>query len=355
MIWLLVASVAVQAIYYLLLFSRLAGYQGGYVPETNKKSSIVICYRNESENIDKTLPSVLEQEFSEALLVNDNSADTTLDLLNKYKQEGVKVITIDKNTLGKKEALLQGILASKNNSIILTDADCIPRSRDWAKILSSIDAPFVIGYGPMKKGSGMVGLFSRYETYMTALQYLSYALAGIPYMGVGRNMKIEKNILLEHQNKILGKHLASGDDDLMINALSTGSNTKICIDPDSFVYSSSKSNLKAFLNQKTRHISTAPYYKNIHKIMLSVFSASQLLFFVVFILGMVSGTISIAFGVSMLVTKWVIQQSVNYFAMKKLEEDDLFWKFPALDILFFVYLLIVPVYYLFNKKNTSWS
>jgi len=69
---------------------------------------------------------------------------------------------------------------------------------------------------------------------------------------------------LEGKNKLKGSHLASGDDDLMINALANGQNTSICIHPESFMYSNPKTSLRSFLTQKTRHISTSVYYKPIH-------------------------------------------------------------------------------------------
>ena len=43
------------------------------------------------------------------------------------------------------------------------------------------------------KKAGMLNKLIRFETFHTALQYLSYALAGIPYMGVGRNLSYKKD------------------------------------------------------------------------------------------------------------------------------------------------------------------
>jgi glycosyltransferase involved in cell wall biosynthesis len=355
MIVVIIICLVIQCAFYLLIFSRLALYNIVGKRAQSKKTSIVVCYRNEENNIERTLPYILEQDSDEVILVNDCSSDQSLEIMNKYVSDQVKVISNTQNSKGKKQALLSGIKASKNNSILLTDADCIPVSKKWSLIMSSYEKTFVLGYGPMEKVSSFVGLFSRFETYMTALQYLSYARIGIPYMGVGRNIKIDKAIILAQTDKIKGAHLASGDDDLMINALSSKENTSICIEPESFVYSKPKTTLNAFLNQKTRHISTAPFYKPIHKFLLSAFSGSHILFFIVLIISMITGTIAIKMGFVILMLKWTIQQMINYRVMKKLKEEDLFWKFPVLDILFFFYLLIMPFYYLFNKNNSSWS
>lgn len=355
MLLIVIICLGIQSAYYLLVFSRLAFYKVNKGSKGEEKVTIIICYKNEEEIIDQTLPSILLQRFDELILVNDNSVDHTLDKLNKYKGDRIKVVSNLQPSGGKKQALLSGILASSNNTILLTDADCTPSSHEWVSKMSHQKLPFVLGYGPMKKVKGLIGLFSRFETYMTALQYLSYALSGIPYMGVGRNLKIHKSTVLAHRDKILGTHLASGDDDLMINSLSTKENTTICIEPESFVYSNPKRSIHAFLKQKTRHISTSPFYKKTHKLLLSVFSGTQILFYMVLIIGMITGTINIRMGFVLIMTKWTIQQIVNYSVMRKLKEADLFWKFPLLDIMFFVYLLILPFYYLFNKNNSTWN
>ena len=50
----------------------------------------------------------------------------------------------------------------------------------------------VLGYGAYKKYPGFLNKLIRFETFHTALQYFSYALAGKPYMGVGRNLSYRK-------------------------------------------------------------------------------------------------------------------------------------------------------------------
>lgn len=355
MIIVVLLSLAIHCAFYLIIFSRLAFYKEDSKADSKNKSSIVICYKNEAENIDRHLQFILRQQYEELILVDDNSSDNTHEALNRFRSDKVNILKIDNSSVGKKKALTKGIQKAKNASILLTDADCQPASNHWAAHLSNKNTPFVLGYGPMNKLKGAVALFSRFETYMTALQYLSYALMGMPYMGVGRNMRIDKNIVANNQDKIKGSKLASGDDDLMINVLAYKDNTSICIHPDSFMYSDPKTSLKSFLNQKTRHISTSVYYKPLHQVLLTLFSSSQIIFYVGLVLGLILGTFSLKMALFILLTKWVIQQTVNFPIMKKLKEEDLFWKFPVLDVLFFVYLLVMPFYYFINKNNSRWS
>lgn len=355
MVAIIIGCLVVQFAFYWGLFSKLVFYSKKTTSGKKSKISVVICYKNESENIDSTLPKIIKQDFDELVLVDDNSEDDTFQKLQFFATEKIKVISTSTSSSGKKKALLEGINAAKYNAILLTDADCSPESEAWVEKMREVDASFVLGYGPMVKEKGGIITFARFETYMTALQYLSYALAGVPYMAVGRNLKIDKHLFLDRKESIKGQHLASGDDDLMINQLATKDNTSICLDPTTFMYSKAKPSLASYLKQKTRHVSTSPYYKLKHKILLSLFSGTTLLFFLMLIFGTLTGTISLKLGLLFLLVKWCIQQSINFFVMQKLREEDLFWKFPILDLLFFVYLLILPFYFLVNKNESNWN
>jgi len=357
MIWIVTWALVVHLAFYILVYSRLARYQNpdNHQSAATEAVSIVICYHNEAKKIDRYLPEILSQPAEEIILVDDCSDDDTLQRLQKYSSDRVKVLAITEKTKGKKHALALGIKEARNDAILLTDADCRPSSVIWAKGMMARRAPFVLGYGPMEKQEGWIALFSRFETYLTALQYLSYTLAGIPYMGVGRNMKIDRSIITNGKHKIQGTQLASGDDDLMINALANRQNTEICIDPQTFVYSAPKTTLSAYLKQKSRHISTSIYFRLLHKLLLGAFSASQMIFYAGFLGCMILGILSLKIALLLLLIKWTIQQSVNYGAMKKLKEESLFPWIPVLDICHAVYLFILPLYYWYTKNDTRWN
>ena len=62
---------------------------------------------------------------------------------------------------------------------------------------------------------------------MIALQYFSYALCGLPYMGVGRNLAYKRSLFYTGNGFSNHYHLASGDDDLFVNEHATKTNTAI--------------------------------------------------------------------------------------------------------------------------------
>src|SRR5690606_35658782 len=106
----------------------------------------------------------------------------------------IKIVNVKNNEAfwaSKKYALTLGIKKAKNNYLLFTDADCKPASNQWIQHLAnyfSAEKQLILGYGAYAKTKGLLNKLIRFETAMTALQYFSFAKAGMPYMGVGRNL-----------------------------------------------------------------------------------------------------------------------------------------------------------------------
>jgi len=73
------AIIAIQVFYYLFFFLRLAIYKKPSKDlHMEHPVSVVICARDEADNLANNLPGVLVQDYStthEIVLVNDNSED----------------------------------------------------------------------------------------------------------------------------------------------------------------------------------------------------------------------------------------------------------------------------------------
>jgi hypothetical protein len=128
----------------------------------------------------------------------------------------------------------------------------------------------VLGYGPYKKQKGLLNKIIRFETFHTAMQYLGFAMAGKPYMGVGRNLSYKKTLFYREKGFSAHNRVPSGDDDLFINKAATKYNTAVNIDPESFVYSNPKTSWGSWRKQKKRHFSTGKYYKWGHRFLLGL-------------------------------------------------------------------------------------
>ena len=364
-IFILLCSItAIQIFYYLFFFSRLAFFKNTTKDITQTHPvSVIICARDEAANLAKNLPGLLVQAYStthEIIVVNDNSFDDSKYLLEEFERDfkHLKVVELKQEAKmipGKKFPLSIGIKTAKYEIVLLTDADCVPSSELWIeKIQESYDdsTEIVLGYGAYHKKKGLLNRLIRWETFHTALQYLSYALAGKPYMGVGRNLSYKKVIFFRHKGFSSFNHISSGDDDLFINIAATKNNTKINISPEAFTLSDSPSNWNQWIKQKRRHYSTAKYYKPLHKFLLGLYSLSHFLFFPILITAIVFYNWKLSLLVFFI--RFIIQIIILYPSMKKLNEKDLFPFFILLDLWMFFYYFIFSIT-LILKPRTSWK
>ena len=337
---------------------RLAIYQMPFPDAQNKTKDIgisaIVCYHNESENVAQSLEALSNQTSNtlEIVLVDDMSTDDTYDRLIKFS--GHNSIVVKNNAVhdGKKLALTKGITTATKDWLLLTDADCIV-PKEWAKTMGSYteNHKIILGYAPLHKSRTLVGKFARYETYYTALQYLSFALAGRPYMGVGRNLMYHRSIFDGANGFSTHSDIASGDDDLLINYTANSENTTICIDPNSFVYSPGKETLTSFIRQKTRHVSSSHRYRWLDKVILGVSSITQIgLYISAFFLLFLPSSI----WLTALIAYWGLMLIIQYPICKKLHSMDLWLLYPVYDLAMAIYYIIM-IPFTFIKKQNSWS
>jgi cellulose synthase/poly-beta-1,6-N-acetylglucosamine synthase-like glycosyltransferase len=255
--------------------------------------SIIICARNEAENLKKYLPLILEQDYKnfQVIVVDDRSEDETEIILNdfatKYPHLVVSQVKNDpKFTHGKKLALLLGIKASSNEWLLMTDADCCPASDKWLSLMQKNfkkDTEIVLGYGGYRKEPGLLNLIIRFETAFNAMIYFSMARAGKPYMGVGRNLAYRKSLFFNNNGFATHTGLSSGDDDLFVNETAHADNTAIEMHPDSFTWSDSEKKLINWIRQKKRHLTTSVRYRSGSKFRLILENLSRVILLISFI------------------------------------------------------------------------
>ncbi len=291
---LLLVSLFVQLLYYCLLFSKLA-FLRKHRPATTEQPpvSVVMAARNEYHHLKRNLPALLEQKYPdfEVVVVNHASNDETADYLREMQNNfpQLKVITIERDLNffhGKKFPLSIGIKSAAHEILLLTDADCRPASPYWISRMASNyndKTEVVLGYGPYIKEKNLLNRIIRYDTFLVALQYLSFALAGKPYMGVGRSLSYRKSLFLKNKGFIAHYSVASGDDDLFINEVARKANTRVELSPEGFVYSEPKHTFSEWYLQKRRHLSTGRKYRPEFKFLLGTFSLSLGLYYLCFI------------------------------------------------------------------------
>lgn len=353
-----IVAVGIQVFFYGIIFNGLISHKVVHPKLKNISVSVIICAKNEAENLKTFVPLILSQDYSdfEVILINDNSTDDTLNVMEDFrdKHNNVKIVNvkpIEKYWGNKKYALTLGIKAATNDFLLFTDADCKPLSKYWIRDMSSHFSnkkTIVLGYGSYEKIKGsLINKLVRYETFITAIQYLSYAKLGQPYMAVGRNLAYRKELFFEANGFMKHMHVKSGDDDLFVNQVADASNTTICITKDSFTESTPKKSLKEWTLQKRRHISTANHYKLKHKFFLSTFYTSQLLFWV---LGIILLVMMFKWKVvlGLIIFRFLVQLTNLFLASKKLNEKDLPFLSPFLEL-----FLIAFQFFIFIKNMIS--
>lgn len=358
------AIIVIQLFYYLWFFRRLAFHNPLHKIQSQQHPvSVVICSRDEADNLALNLPGVLVQSYPssfEVIVVNDNSVDESKYVLVELKKtfkflHNVELTQEAKHIIGKKYPLSIGIKEAKHEIVLLTDSDCVPASENWIQKMQdaySNGIEIVLGYGAYYKKPGLLNKLIRFETFHSALHYLSFSLAGVPYMGVGRNLSYKKDLFFKSKGFSFMNHLPGGDDDLFINRVANSRNTAIVIDEEAFTLSNPKKTWGAWVRQKQRHYSTSKYYKPVHKFLLGLFSFSQFFLYPVFVLSLFSVYWQIALGI--LGFRILVQGIIYFKAMKKLNEFDLWPLFLFFDIwMFFYYIIFAPS--IWKKSRSTWN
>jgi glycosyltransferase involved in cell wall biosynthesis len=332
----------VQLFFYGFFFLKFANFRKTTSPQKAEGVSVVICARNEYDQLKENLPLILTQEYSdfEVVVVNHASEDETALLLSTMAGQypRLKIVEIRENLNffdGKKFPLSIGIKSAENDLILLTDADCKPVSSQWIALMAggfSKEKEIVLGYGAYSGSGSLLHRLIRFDTAHIALQYFSFALAGIPYMGVGRNMAYRKSLFYEKKGFTSHYTIHSGDDDLFINKAATRNNTQIVAEPESFTLSQPKKNLREWWIQKKRHLSTGRYYRWKHKFLLGLYSFSTFFFYALFILLMV-----LNYNILPVLALFVLRLAMQLFTFRKtlvrLNEKGIWLLVPFFDII----------------------
>lgn len=107
--------------------------------------SIIVPARNEERYIRKCVDSLVKQDYHdfEIILVNDESSDKTLEIMNEYQNSysTIKVLNVnrpDADWTGKNWACYQGYLNSKGDLLLFTDADSYHSETTMSLVVQNI-------------------------------------------------------------------------------------------------------------------------------------------------------------------------------------------------------------------------
>jgi cellulose synthase/poly-beta-1,6-N-acetylglucosamine synthase-like glycosyltransferase len=335
------SAAAVQLFYYLFFYLSVYLKEPNESNNDNQPVSVIICARNEAENLKNFLPAVLEQDYPdfEVIVVNDCSEDNSYDILGKFleKYPNLRISTVNKDpkfSHNKKFAQFIGIKAAKNEILLFTDADCRPESNKWLEGMTSHfeeKVDFVLGYGGYISEKGLLNKYIRYDSFTIGVQYLGMAIRGVPYMGVGRNMSYRRSVFFANKGFGSHNHIVSGDDDLLVNTIATGKNTHVEYKKETHTRSVPSSSMNEWINQKKRHLTTVPFYKPRDKFLLITEPFTRVIFYSALII-LLSFLFLWPWVLSVFVIRLITQIVVYSLVRKKLNEPGLLAYLLIFDI-----------------------
>lgn len=356
--------IILQLAYYWIIFSRVAFFKAkaaGLADTT--PCSVIVCAHDEEDNLKELVPLLLQQDHPnfEVIVVEDRSNDDSYEWLLRYQPNDarlkiVKVDTVPGDLNGKKYGLTLGIKAAQNDHILFTDADCRPVSTSWLRQMVSRyqeGTKIVLGYSPYQKGKGILNGFIRFETLWTGVQYLGFALSGMPYMGVGRNLSYKKDFFLGNKGFLRHMKITGGDDDLFVNQYAKSKNTEVCIGEASCMLSKPKTTWKEYFVQKKRHYSVGKLYQFKHKLVLSGLFFSNVLFWVLLIPSLLLFTENIFLWI-LVFLRLISFYSVLGLSAKKLGDTASIWSLLIFDFLLVGFTIITAPGAVLSRR-IKWS
>ncbi len=287
--------------------SKLKKHQNKPIEIANnptKKVSVLLCARNEEQNLPTILPYLFEQSYPdnqwELLIADDRSTDSTPQILAEIKSNStinIKIIRIEITPEGvspKKHALTELHKHVTGDIVLTTDADCLVPPEWISSMVHEFDkeTAMVLGHSAYTKttqiNDNLWGIQS--------LDFLSHGIVaagacalGAPINSNANNLAYLKSAFDEVDGYKNIETIASGDDDLLLHKLiQAHRNIKYCTNPDSFVETFPQDSYAGVWEQRKRWASKTIHYTPSTVIFLSAVFLYYSLILICIILGVFS-------------------------------------------------------------------
>lgn len=369
MITLFIISILLTFLYSLFIFSIYFGLKklsDSKIKSSDKLPSVtlLIPFRNEEENIKKSIEAVNQIEYEidklEVIYINDSSNDSSIQIFDQTeKRDFIKLIhlqTDNQKSAGKKRGILFGIENSKNDIIVTTDADCF-FEKDWLKnLISNFNEKTALVAGPVDLivKPNFIGSFQRLEFAGLNLSAAGLIAINKPIICSGANLAYRKKVFIEVGGFGDTINYSSGDDDFLLQKIaSLGKwNIKFAYSKSAKVFTNGKENLSGFVNQRARWASKGFRYESISTILLLIiiflFYIMIPIQLILFFLGnSIIGISLIAAVFAKLLSEFLVMQK----GLNDLYDKSLLRYFLTAEIFQIPYIIISPIIGIFGKFN----
>jgi len=315
--------------------------------------SVIIPFRNESDNILISLKSLASQNYPqekfEVIYVNDSSTDDSYEkILNEVKPNNFKVISLSDFSIDKafkKKAVSYGIEHASGEIIVTTDTDCI-HDQNWLRELISV---FDLKTGFISGPVSFVhqpNLFSKIQS----LEFAGLVLSGAGLISIGKpticngaNLAFRKSVFTELQGYHDQMHLSSGEDELLMQkiAAETDYSVKFCWAKNAVVFTRPNKNIHDFFQQRKRWASKGLFYKNkFLRLRLLLIYLFYLSITVQILLSIFFSKLFLIFLLLCLISKFVLEYKIISNGVDILFKYDLVKYFLISEIFQIIYLTL---------------
>ena len=365
----LTLSLLALCLYYGLMWMRVGLYKNSRIPKADEVDtsnfpsvSVVIVAQNDADNLKKSLPYLLEQDYPdfEVVVVDYLSHDDTETKFvlrvcaDNYPNLKPVSFREDVNMFqGKKYPLSIGIKSATKDVILLTDPDCIPLSFSWIKEMMCgymRGADIVLGYSSLKTQKKLLGYLEQYDNLVYSASYIGMAIMGNPYTGTGRNLSYKRDYFFDRGAFISHYSIPDGADDMFINQNANKRNTAVVYTADSFVQRNGRDNFRQWHNERAARRSTRRYYGLKDRLLLAAYPFSVLLFLLSLVLLLVSAPTLWHIPVAIAAFKLIWQIVCCCFLAKRFNISVVQFLSPFFELYFLLANTILAITSLCRKK-----
>ena len=284
--------------------------------------SVIVTSKNKSFELEKNLPYFLNQNYPlyEVIVVNSGSTDDTDVVLKSAEQKYSRLyhtfIPAGADEVNEKKlAITLGVKAAKYDIVLFSESYCGPSSTNWIREFGkefTKGKDILLGYSKVVFTNRVrLGNFIRYDNLIHHLKFLSMAIAGKPFMGIGRNMAYKKELFFNKKglSSVLG--IDGGEDDLYINRISNRKNTGVILSKDSITETDSVDSFSTWRSIKSKYLYTKQYYKGPANSIFGFETITKQLFYLILLLSIAasiyfSNYILLGFSVLLFIIRFII-------------------------------------------------
>lgn len=318
--------------------------------------SVIVPCRNEEHNIKRLILSLKNQTYQhfELILVNDHSVDATRDAVLEAQVDFSTIRLIDARGFGKKNALREGIMESRGDFIVTTDADCV-HPECWLEAIAAFQSrhkcDLLILPVRLVGNNSVFFDIQQLEFVSLVASGAGATGAGMPILCNGANLAFSKDVWMCHEDD-LHEEEQSGDDIFLLEKVKQQRGViKFLKSEYAFAFAGAAETLSDLFRQRRRWTSKAPAYSDWQLIFTAcvIFSIS-LVELILLVFAVFDHRYLISF-ISVFVVKYVVDSQFLYSVSAFFQLKRVWLNAFLLSIVYPFYIVAVAVSSLLLKSK----